>query len=85
MCGQNTRDIILDVLESDSITETLHAKEQPHFKVNCSTVHCKELQMTPHRQLVQDITAKGRVTKIFKREGSQEHCKCAHVTFCMFY
>ena len=85
MCGQNTRNRILDVLESDSKTETLHAKEQPHSKVDCSTVHCKELQMTPHRQLVQDIAAKGRVTKIFKREGSQEHCKCTHVTLCMFY
>ena len=41
--------------------------------------------MTPHRQLVQDIAAKGRVTKIFKREGSQEHCKCTHVILCMFY
>ena len=43
--------------------------------------------MTPHRQLVQDIAVKGRVTKnlIFKREGSQEHCKCTHVTLCMFY
>ena len=38
--------------------------------------------MTPHRQLVQDIAAKGRVAKLFKREGSQEHCMCTHVTLC---
>ena len=75
----------MDVLESDSKTETLHAKEHLHSKVDCSTVHSKALQMTPPRQLVQDIAAKGRVTKIFKREGSQEHCKCTHVTLCMFY
>ena len=85
MCDQNTRDRILDVLESDSKAETLHAKEQPHSKVDCSTVHSKEFQMTPHRQLAQDMAAKGRVTKIFKREGSQEHCKCTHVTLYMFY
>ena len=58
---------VLEVLESCSKTETVLAKEQLHSKVDCSTVHCKEFQMTPHRQLVQDIAAKGRVTKIFKR------------------
>ena len=76
---------VLEVLESFSKTETVPTKEQPHSKVDCSTVHYKELQMTPHRQLVQYISAKGRVTKIFKREGSQKHCKCTHVTLCMFY
>ena len=85
MCGQNTRDRVLEVMELDSETETVLAEEQPHSKVDCNAAHSKELQMTPHRQLVQDIAAKGRVTKIFKREGSQEHCKCTHVTLCMFY
>ena len=75
----------MEVLESESMTEPLLAKEQPHSKVDCSTVHYKELQMILHRQLVQDITAKGRVTKIFKREGSQEQYKFIHVTLCMFY